>query len=39
MWGGELPEISGKTYDEVMKGFDEWEASGDASAISVLNPQ
>jgi hypothetical protein len=37
MWGGELPEISNKTYDEVMKGFDEWEASGDASAITLLN--
>lgn len=26
-WGGELPEISQKTYDEVMKRFDEWENS------------
>lgn len=24
-WGGELPEISKKTYDEVLKRFDEWE--------------
>lgn len=23
-WGGELPEISKKTYDAVLKGFDEW---------------
>lgn len=26
-WGGELPEISKKTYDEVLKRFDEWENS------------
>ena len=24
LWGGELPEISSKTYDAVMKGIDEW---------------
>lgn len=24
LWGGELPEISKKTYDAVMKGFEEW---------------
>ena len=24
LWGGELPEISQKTYDAVMKGFEEW---------------
>lgn len=24
LWGGELPEISAKTYDAVMKGIDEW---------------
>lgn len=24
LWGGELPEISQKTYDAVMKGLDEW---------------
>ena len=23
-WGGKLPEISGKTYDKVMEGFDAW---------------
>ncbi|MDO5516955.1 MAG: hypothetical protein Q4F66_05325 [Clostridium sp.] len=26
-WGGELPDISQKTYDEVLKRFDEWENS------------
>lgn len=26
-WGGELPDISKKTYDEVLKRFDEWENS------------
>lgn len=25
-WGGQMPEITGKTYDAVMKAFDEWEA-------------
>ncbi len=25
IWGGELPEISQKTYDEVMRKMDEWE--------------
>lgn len=25
LWGDELPEISQKTYDAVMKGIDEWE--------------
>lgn len=24
-WGAKLPEISGKTYDKVMEGFDVWE--------------
>ncbi|MEG1699640.1 MAG: hypothetical protein RR271_08470, partial [Oscillospiraceae bacterium] len=24
-WGDKLPEISGKTYDKVMEGFDAWE--------------
>ena len=23
-WGGHLPEICKKTYDAVMKGFDDW---------------
>lgn len=27
VWGGKLPEISQKTYDEVMKQLDEWENS------------
>lgn len=27
LWGGSLPEISGRTYDRVMQGFDEWEKS------------
>ncbi len=26
-FGGELPEICGRTYDEVMKRFDDWENS------------
>lgn len=26
LWGGDLPEISQKTYDAVMKGIDEWKA-------------
>lgn len=30
-WGGELPEISRKTYDAVMKGFDEMAVSVNAS--------
>ena len=35
-WGGELPEISQKTYDAVMEKFDAWAAeskSNDATAI------
>lgn len=28
LFGGQLPEISQKTYDAVMKGFAEWENSG-----------
>lgn len=35
-WGGELPEISQKTYDAVVKGFEEWEKAGSADAISLL---
>ncbi len=27
LWGGKLPDISGRTYDRVMQGFDEWEKS------------
>ena len=36
IWGGELPEISKKTYEAVMNGFDEWANAGSASAISLL---
>ncbi|MCL2664520.1 MAG: hypothetical protein FWE82_02810 [Defluviitaleaceae bacterium] len=36
-WGGKLPEISYKTFDAVMKGFDEWEQAGSASAIKLLS--
>ncbi len=28
VWGDELPEISQKTYDRIMEGFDEWENGG-----------
>lgn len=31
-WGGELPDISKKTYDEVLKRFDEWENSSKEKA-------
>lgn len=36
-WGGKLPEISQKTYEAVMKGFDEWEEAGSSDAITLLN--
>lgn len=29
IFGGELPEISEKTYEKVMEGFDEWEKGND----------
>jgi hypothetical protein len=29
IFGGELPEISEKTYEKVMEGFDEWEKEND----------
>ncbi len=29
LWGGELPQVSQKTYDAVMKLFDEWEGITD----------
>lgn len=29
IFGGELPEISEKTYEKVMEGFDEWEKESD----------
>ncbi|MDR0273520.1 MAG: hypothetical protein LBI27_09415 [Clostridiales bacterium] len=38
-WGGELPEITKKTHEAVMKGFDEWAAAGSASAITLLNKE
>jgi hypothetical protein len=38
-WGGELPEISQKTLDTVMKGFDEWEEAKSSSAINLLQPK
>ena len=28
IWGGKLPDISYKTYDRVMRGFDEWANGG-----------
>ena len=31
LWGGELPEISSKTYDAVMKGIDEWIAGAEGT--------
>jgi hypothetical protein len=39
MWGGELPEISQKTYAAVMEGFDQWAENGNASDITLLNQQ
>jgi hypothetical protein len=36
VWGREMPEITQQTYDAVMQGFDEWQESGDAGAISLL---
>lgn len=35
LWGDELPEISQKTYDAVMKGIDEWKAESEAAATKV----
>lgn len=35
-WGGELPEISQRTREAVMQGFDEWQANGRASDITLL---
>ncbi len=31
LWGGELPEISQKTYDAVMKGIDDWKKQDEAA--------
>lgn len=35
-WGGELPEISQQTRAAVMNGFDQWQANGSSSDISLL---
>jgi hypothetical protein len=35
-WGGTLPEISQRTREAVMEGFDQWQASGNASDITLL---
>lgn len=32
-WGGKLPEISQKTYDEVLRRFDEWENESNQQSI------
>lgn len=32
-FGGELPEISQKTYDKVMEGFDAWAAEGSNASV------
>ena len=37
-WGGELPEISQRTRDAVMEGFDQWREAGNSNAIALLNP-
>lgn len=34
LWGGELPEISQKTYDAVMKGIDDWKAEEEKAAAT-----
>jgi hypothetical protein len=36
-WGGELPEISQRTREAVMNGFDQWQRNGNASDITLLN--
>ncbi len=38
-WGGALPEISQKTRDAVMKGFEEWEKSLKSDDKKVVNPK
>lgn len=37
LWGGELPEISQKTYDAVMKGIDDWKEQDEAAAAATTN--
>jgi hypothetical protein len=36
-WGGNLPDISQRTREAVMNGFDQWQQEGSASAIELLN--
>ena len=36
-WGGQLPDISQRTRDAVMEGFDQWQEAGDAGAITLLS--
>jgi hypothetical protein len=36
-WGGNLPEISERTRDAVMEGFDQWQQARNANAITLLN--
>jgi len=38
-WGGELPEITQKTLEAVMKGFDEWAENGNVADISLLKKE
>jgi hypothetical protein len=38
-WGGELPEITGKTRDRIMELFDEWEKGGAATETAPLDAQ
>ena len=35
LWGGELPEISSKTYDSVMQGFEEWSKGATVSEVTL----
>jgi len=35
-WGDKLPDISKKTYDAVMNGFDEWQKNGSSKDIGLL---
>ena len=37
IFGKELPEITMKTHEAVMNGFNEWAEAGSASAITLLN--
>lgn len=38
-WGGKLPDISQKTYDRIMQGFDEWEKSSQAQASTATETE